>query len=256
MTGRGRNARAALTREAVDSAADLTQSAAMHAAQPLAEPPAPSGLRRTAARVCAGAITLFARAVTAVQPVWQGIDPAEVRQRVFFANHASHGDFILVWSVLPPRQRRLTRPVAGGDYWRGGLRGFIGGNVFGALLIDRDGAAPKGAPVEQMAEALDAGASLILFPEGTRNQTDNALLPFRTGLYHLARARPGTEFVPVWIENLNRVLPKGAFIPVPLMCKVTFGAPLRLGGDEAKDAFLDRARDALHALSPVAEAGR
>ena len=60
-----------------------------------------------------------------------------------------------------------------------------------------------------MASALDTGASLIVFPEGTRNTTEAKLLPFKSGIYHLASRRPDVEFVPVWIENLHRVMPKG-----------------------------------------------
>lgn len=209
-------------------------------------------MRQALARICGRIITFLARAVTAVQPIWQGIDPGQTRQRVYFANHASHGDFILIWAVLPPRAQRATRPVAGADYWQSGrLRRFIGTEVFDALLIARKGDGPPGAAIAQMAGALDKGASLILFPEGTRNQTDAALLPFRSGLYHLARARPQVDLVPVWIENLNRVLPKGAVIRVPLMCKTVFGAALRLDPDEDRDAFLARSRAALLALRPV-----
>lgn len=209
------------------------------------------------ARGVGGAIVFFARAVTAVQAVWTGTDPTLDRQRVYFANHASHGDFILVWSALPPRLRKKARPVAGADYWgRDRLRRFVGLDVFNAILIARHGDERTVDPVAQMAEALDQGASLIVFPEGTRNLTDEVLLPLKSGLYHLARSRPGIDLVPVWIENLNRVLPKGAIIPVPLMCKVVFGAPLHLAPDDTKDEFLARARDALLALSPKAEASR
>lgn len=200
---------------------------------------------------------MMARFVTAVQPMWLGLDPRQKRQRIYFANHASHGDFILIWSVLPPWLRDRTRPVAGADYWGGkGLKGFIGAEVFGALLIDRTRSATDSDPVAQMAVALDEGASLILFPEGTRNLTDQPLLPFKAGLYHLAKSRPDVELVPVWIENLNRVLPKGSFVPVPLMCRTIFGAPLHLDADEDKSAFLDRARDALLSLRPATEAGQ
>lgn len=213
----------------------------------LSERPKSSFPRRLAAGVCGHAIRLFARLVTAVRPVWQGIDPAQGGQRIYFANHASHGDFILIWSTLPERQRRATRPVAGADYWgKGGLRSFIGRDVFHSLLIDRQrNEAVRTDPVGQMAAALDRGSSLILFPEGTRNTTDEILLPLKSGLFHLASARPDVDLVPVWIDNLNRVLPKGAVIPVPLMCKVLYGAPMRLQPDETKAAFLDRARQAM-----------
>ena len=202
------------------------------------------------AGIAAAAIILFARFITAVRAVWQGIEPVQ-RQRVYFANHVSHGDFILLWTVLPDRLRRQTRPVAGADYWLASpIRRFIGRDVFNAVLIDRNRENRTDDPVAQMAEALDGGASLIVFPEGTRNETGKRLLPFKSGLYHLAKARPEVDLVPVWIDNLNRVMPKGEFVPVPLICTVTFGAPLHVGGDEAKEVFIARAEQALLALSP------
>ena len=199
------------------------------------------------------AIVLFARFITAVRAIWAGTEPVP-SQRVYFANHTSNGDFILLWSVLPPRLRAATRPVAALDYWLSTpLRAFIGREVFRAVLIDRRPEARTADPVAQMAEALDEGASLILFPEGQRNASEAALLPFKSGLYHLAKARPEVDLVPVWIENLNRVMPKGEVVPVPLLCTVTFGAPLRLTEGEEKAGFLHRASAALLALRPAGE---
>jgi 1-acyl-sn-glycerol-3-phosphate acyltransferase len=176
-------------------------------------------------------------------------------QTVYFANHTSHGDFVLVWTTLPPDLREVTRPVAAADYWNTSpLRRFIGGQVFRAVLIDRerrangDTAVPD--PIAQMAGALKAGDSLIMFPEGTRNTTDEALLPLKSGLFHLARQCPDARLVPVWIENLRRVLPKGSILPVPLACVVHYGEPVALGAGEEKAAFLERARAALLALRP------
>jgi 1-acyl-sn-glycerol-3-phosphate acyltransferase len=172
-------------------------------------------------------------------------------QRIYMANHTSHGDFVLIWSVLPRHLREATRPVAAADYWSGaGLRGYVAGRVFRAVLIERVPAPDKPHPREVLAKALETGASLIFFPEGTRNMGDEPLLPFKSGLHHLAVSRPQAEIVPVWIDNMSRVLPKGKSIPVPLLCSVTFGAPLRLEEGEAKDAFLARMRDALLALRP------
>lgn len=209
-----------------------------------------TSLRTVAAGAVRAGIVLFAHAITAVRGIFAGIAPDTV-QRVYFGNHASHGDFVLIWTVLPPRLRRQTRPVAGADYWGASrLRRFIGREVFDAVLIDRDPATRSADPVTQMAEALDSGASLIVFPEGTRNMTEAPMLPFKSGLYHLAKARPGVDLVPVWIDNLNRVMPKGGIVPIPLICTVTFGAPLHVGKDEPKQAFLDRAQAALLALSP------
>jgi 1-acyl-sn-glycerol-3-phosphate acyltransferase len=205
------------------------------------------------ARPAAVAIVLFARAITAVRAIWPEGGPPQ-QQCIYFANHSSHGDFILVWAVLPPRLRHRTRPVAGAEYWlKTALNRFIGRDVFNAVLIERDRDARTSDPVTQMANVLDAGSSLILFPEGTRNQTEQPMLPFKSGLYHLAKARPDVAMIPVWIDNLNRVMPKGEFVPIPLICTVTFGSELRVTPDESKDVFIARSEAALLALAPKHE---
>jgi 1-acyl-sn-glycerol-3-phosphate acyltransferase len=212
-------------------------------------------MRVLIAKLAAEIVLLFARAVTAVRAIWHESGLPR-RRSVYFANHSSHGDFVLIWTVLPPRLRRRVRPVAGADYWlRSKLTSFIGRDVFNAVLIQRDREQREADPVEIMARAIDEGSSLIFFPEGTRNQTDAQLLPFKSGLFHLATARPDVDLVPVWIANLNRVMPKGEFVPIPLICTVTFGAPMRLKSGEAKDAFIERAQAALLALSPKQAGG-
>ncbi len=201
-------------------------------------------------RLVASLIIGFVRLLTGAQAFWRGGRP-NAAQRIFFANHASHGDFVLLWASLPPWLRRRTRPVAGADYWnKSALRHFIGGRVFRAVLIDRERKEGSPDPIEQMVAALAGGDSLILFPEGTRNTTDAVLLPFKSGLFHLANQYPNAELVPVWINNLARVMPKGQPIPIPLLCTVTFGAALPRIDGEDKAAFLERARAAMLELRP------
>lgn len=203
--------------------------------------------------VAAAAIRFFAHFITAVRPQGQEVAPS-LGPRVYFANHRSHGDFVLLWTVLPPALRARTRPVAGAEYWRkDAARRFIGSRVFNAVLVEREAETRLHDPIAQMAEALAQGSSLILFPEGTRNLGEMPLMPFKSGIYRLALARPGLQLVPAWIANLNRVMPKGEFIPVPLICTVRFGAPLTLAAGEGKSDFLERARAALLSLRPEAE---
>jgi len=176
--------------------------------------------------------------------------PAELRPRVYFANHSSHLDALVLWAALPAPVRRLTRPVAAEDYWqRSRLRCYVATRLFRSVLIPRSGAAPFAGRgmLSLLLSQLDGGGSLILFPEGTRG--DGAeVAEFRGGLYQLCRERSELEAVPVYLENLNRVLPKGEFLPTPSASRVTFGRPLRLESGEARHDFLARARQALREL--------
>lgn len=166
---------------------------------------------------------------------------------IYFANHTSHLDTLAVMAALPAEVRARTHPVAAADYWGAtALRRRVAVNGLNAVLVDRSGHGTAEA-MEAMAGVLSSGRSLILFPEGTRG--DGAVQPFKSGLYHLARRVPEAALVPVLIENLHRVMPKGLPLPVPLICTMRFGAPLRPQPDEDKAAFLERARAALLALA-------
>ncbi|MBF8636365.1 1-acyl-sn-glycerol-3-phosphate acyltransferase [Pseudomonas putida] len=202
------------------------------------------------ANLTAYLITSAARLITGARALWLGCTPLPV-QRLYFANHSSHGDFVLLWASLPQTLRRRTRPVAGADYWaKPGIRDFLIRKVFNGVLIQRQRDEGQGHPLQPVLDAVAQGDSLIFFPEGTRNLSDEPLLPLRSGLYHLAAAHPQVELVPVWIANLNRVMPKGRALPLPLLCTLSFGEPLRLQADESKQAFLERAGQALLDLAP------
>lgn len=194
------------------------------------------------------ALATVARLVTGASVHWVQA-PSEARQRIYFGNHTSHLDFVVIWASLPPAMRRRTRPVAGADYWlHGALRRYLSRRVFDAILIERPsgGHSPREASrsVEHIAHAMADGCDIIVFPEGTRS-LDGEVHPFKSGIFHLCRLRPGVELVPVYLANMNRILPKGEIVPVPLLGRVVFGAPLQLAPDEEKDAFLARAREAL-----------
>jgi 1-acyl-sn-glycerol-3-phosphate acyltransferase len=219
-----------------------------------AGPRAQSGwtLRRRAA---AWLLVLVARTITAKSVRFlERIDDA--RQRIFFANHTSHLDFILIWSSLPRHVREQTRPVARRDYWeRSRFRRYYVRKVFNAVLIDRDGDTVGGAfdrrgreAVTQMLEGLGDEYSLILFPEGTRGSGES-IGQFRSGLYYLCRERPDVELVPVRIHGADKVLPKGRWLPRPQESDLTFGPAMRLDESETRTGFSERARAALAALS-------
>ncbi|MDI3382487.1 1-acyl-sn-glycerol-3-phosphate acyltransferase [Xenophilus aerolatus] len=306
------------------------------------------------------------RLLTGAQARWFGCPP-KAEQRIYFANHQSHVDLVMIWAALPEELRSITRPIAARDYWANTpLKRWITTEVFNAVYVERAGgpapastampmspvAAPPAAserieptfdlagaaatppatlpdaagaeaptpppspavvetaavaelppstwtpaspaeaqgeldlptplppaplaspmvgpaavadapaglapepalrpddPLLPLVEALRSGDSIIIFPEGTRGHTGTPQ-KFKSGLYTLARLFPDVVLVPAWIDNVQRVMPKGEVVPVPILCSVTFGAPVRLGAGEERRAFLDRAREAVIALRDV-----
>ncbi|WBY00786.1 lysophospholipid acyltransferase family protein [Ramlibacter tataouinensis] len=183
------------------------------------------------------------RLLTGAQARWHGCPP-KAEQRIYFANHQSHADLVMIWAALPHELRSITRPIAARDYWtRGRLRRWITTAVFNAVYVDRARTGEQD-PLEPLVQALENGDSIILFPEGTRGHAEEPQ-PFKAGLYNLAVRFPEVVLVPAWIANVQRVMPKGEVVPVPILCSVTFGAPVALQPGEDRHAFLARARQAV-----------
>ena len=198
----------------------------------------------------AGLLASVARLVSGASVFYLDKPPDE-RQRVYFANHTSHLDFVVLWSALPANLRPLVRPVAARDYWdKGALRRYFSEKVFRAILIDRSGSgsvADARGTIDRLAAEMENRYSIIVFPEGTRGSGEE-IAPFKSGLYHLCRQKPELELVPVYLDNMNRILPKGELLPVPMLSRVIFGRPMALEPGEPKPAFLERARAAIREL--------
>ena len=183
------------------------------------------------------------RLLTGAQARWQGCPP-KAEQRIYFANHQSHADLVLMWAALPEELRSITRPIAAKDYWtRTAFKRWITSSVFHAIYVDRVKTGDQD-PLGPLIEALTNGDSIILFPEGTRGNQEEPQ-SFKSGLYNLAIKFPQVVLVPAWINNVQRVMPKGEVVPVPILCSVTFGAPVVLLEGEDRSAFLTRARQSV-----------
>jgi len=228
------------------------------------------------------------RLLTGAQARWHGCPP-KAEQRIYFANHQSHADLVMIWAALPEELRSITRPIAARDYWtKSPFRQWITTAVFNAIYVERQAATPptapaaavvadsaqpggpdpaneappppspealraalpEGDPLAPLVRALESGDSIIIFPEGTRGHGDDPQ-PFKSGLFRLAQMFPQVVLVPAWINNVQRVIPKGEVVPVPILCSVTFGAPIQLEPGEERRPFLDRARRAVMALREV-----
>ena len=201
------------------------------------------------AKVFGYALLGFVRLLTGAQARWYG-SPPKAEQRIYFANHQSHADLVMIWTALPEELRSITRPIAARDYWtKSDFKRWITTAVFNAVYVDRERQGDED-PLQPLIDALQSGDSLIIFPEGTRGHAAEPQA-FKAGLYNLALRFPDVVLVPAWIANVQRVMPKGEVVPVPVLCSVTFGAPIRLEPGEERRAFLDRARAAVIALRDV-----
>jgi len=195
-------------------------------------------------------LILLAKFLSGVTVRWFDCQP-DTCQRVYFANHTSHLDPIVIWSSLPPQVREVTRMVAAKDYWEGGpIRRFLTKKVFNAMLIDRQNISIHRTPVVIMIEEMAEQYSIIIFPEGGRTNGDE-VLEFKSGMYHLAKKRPDLEFIPVYLDNMNRILPRGNILPVPMLSRIVFGPPIWIETGEKKDVFLARAREAVLRLKDL-----
>jgi 1-acyl-sn-glycerol-3-phosphate acyltransferase len=195
-------------------------------------------------------LSFIARLITGTQGHWKGCPP-KAEQRIYFANHQSHLDWVLIWAALPRDLRDSTRPIAAKDYWTSSpFKQWLTTEVFHAVYVNRQRTDDQD-PLEPLAEALRNGDSLVIFPEGTRSSLGEPQA-FKSGLYHLAGQFPGVQLIPAWISNVQRVMPKGEVVPVPILCTVTFGTPMQLQPGEDKQDFLARAREAVLAVRPVA----
>ena len=189
------------------------------------------------------------RVLTGSQARWVGCPP-RAEQRIYFANHQSHADLVLIWAALPSDLRAKTRPIAARDYWtKTPFRQWITTAVFNAVYVSRERSTNED-PLEPLFEALEQGDSIILFPEGTRGYAEEPQA-FKAGLYNLALRFPDLVLVPTWINNVQRVMPKGEVVPVPVLCSVTFGAPMQVREGEDHRSFSARARNAVIALRDV-----
>ena len=204
---------------------------------------------RLAAQAVGTFLLGFVRLLTGAQARWYGCPP-KAEQRIYFANHQSHADLVLIWAALPTALRSITRPIAAKDYWTASrFKRWLTTEVFNAVYVERERKGDED-PLQPLVSALESGDSLILFPEGTRGFEEDPQA-FKSGLYNLAQRFPDVVLVPTWIHNVQRVMPKGEVVPVPVLCSVTFGEPMKLAPGEPRADFLQRARAAVIALREV-----
>ncbi|WP_208946834.1 lysophospholipid acyltransferase family protein [Bacteroides xylanisolvens] len=79
-------------------------------------------------------------------------------------------------------------------------------------------------PIRKMLEAIDAGYSLILFPEGTRGKPEQ-MGKIKSGIARILSLRPEVKYIPVFMTGMGRSLPKGKMILLPYKASIYYGMP-------------------------------
>jgi len=161
----------------------------------------------------------------------------QANQFIIIANHNSHIDTLALMSAMPKHKIVKIKPVAAGDYFGSSKWKSVLTRVFtNALLIPRCCSLKNKSqdPFRIMLKALKRGQSLIIYPEGSRGKA-NEMQEFKNGIGHILLKYPHIAYIPTYIENTGKVLPKDTIVPVPFNCKVVFGDLQYCKGKNAKE---------------------
>ena len=153
----------------------------------------------------------------------------------------------MLWAIMPSELQPRVRPIAAEDYWGSGIKRTFARGIFNAHLVKRykarpftradervttqtdSGSSPQRGQLAGMTDILDAGDSLIIFPEGTRGPADQ-VAKFHAGLYRLARHAPHRE------TAYQQVDPAGLARSLPGLAEVGGPALVAVMGDPARFA--------------------
>ncbi|MBI5289298.1 MAG: 1-acyl-sn-glycerol-3-phosphate acyltransferase [Chloroflexi bacterium] len=170
---------------------------------------------------------------------------------IVMPNHSSHFDTPAALSVLPERIRARTAVAAAADkFYRPGKKGWWYSLFFNAFPIERGSGS---AALDYAKTLLSGGWSILMYPEGTRS-VNGEMARFHHGVSLLALGA-GVPVVPIYMEGLRDVMPKGQREPRPAAVRIRIGAPVRIQpGTSVPDgtAQLERAVRELAGLSAVA----
>lgn len=158
-------------------------------------------------------------------------------QFIIASNHNSHLDSIVLMSALPTNKLKNTHPIAAKDYFGSNrISAFFTWFFINAELINRRNAEDGSQvnPIRRMIELLNKKKSLILFPEGSRG-IPGEMSEFKNGIGYVVENKPGIPVIPVYMEGLGRVLPKGVKIILPNITKIYFGKPIYFKNESAKE---------------------
>jgi 1-acyl-sn-glycerol-3-phosphate acyltransferase len=152
------------------------------------------------------------------------------------ANHSSHLDILVLLTLFPLAQIPRINAVAAADYFlRNRFLKWFSLNLVGIIPIARTLTNLQSHPLDACFQALEQGRILIIFPEGTRSESER-MAQLKYGIWYLAKRHPEVPVIPVYMHGLGKSMPKGALLPLPIFIRIAVGKALFW--QDNKDAFI------------------
>jgi 1-acyl-sn-glycerol-3-phosphate acyltransferase len=147
---------------------------------------------------------------------------------IIVSNHVSDVDFMLNAMAFPKAYKYLAKK----ELTQVPIFGLIVRRL--CVLVDRGNAESRRKSIQYLQKTMKEGYSIFLYPEGTRNQTDELLQPFQKGAFRLA-IQTGTPIAVQTIVGIERISGKGAYNLLPGVVDVVWSKPIETTGLELKD---------------------
>jgi long-chain acyl-CoA synthetase len=178
---------------------------------------------------------------------------------IFAANHQSHMDAPVILAALPGNWRRQVAPAMAKEFFKAhffpeqhsrktwflkSVEYYLSAAFFNAFPLPQREAGAK-QTLRYAGELISEGYSILIFPEGKRTE-QGEIQPFRPGIGMMA-SRLGVPVIPIRLAGIDRVLHQTWKMARPGRVTVSFGAPLRLSGDDYSALTL-RVEDAVRKL--------
>lgn len=138
---------------------------------------------------------------------------------IYIFNHRSFIDAPIIPLAIPQQIRAIGKK----ELSRIPLFGWVAGKV--AIWVDRTDAESRKISVERLSEFLKLGISVVVSPEGTRNNTEDPLLPFQKGAFRLA-IETKTPIAPIAIIGADQIMKRGSWLISPGKVNVYFSKPI------------------------------
>jgi 1-acyl-sn-glycerol-3-phosphate acyltransferase len=159
------------------------------------------------------------------------------KQYIIVANHNSHVDTMAILSSLPTKSLPYVHPVAAGDYFgKNKFTSFFFKVMVNTKLINRQNGGRE--TINSMDRMLKRGRSIIIFPEGSRGKP-GVMQELKKGVAILLKNNPEIPYIPIYLDNLDKVMPKGDGMPVPHNSSINIGQARKINSEDSIESILE-----------------